>query len=109
MKKSPLQQVRDEFGSKEALAEKLIPVLDRREEESDEDFSNRIKTASNKQLLRLWRVEERVKSDFGTRDSLLDKIVDLKFGNANAGYRTKLDGYTNARLVDVHRGLAAGK
>lgn len=107
MKKSPLQQVRDEFGSKEALAEKLIPMLDARDEESPDDFARRIKTASNKQLLKIWRVENRVKAEFGSRDALLDKIVDLRFGTANDDYRNRLDRYTNARLLDIHRGLSA--
>ena len=103
MKKSPLQQVQDEFGSKQALAEKLIPRLERKEDETDEEFERRIETASNRQLLRLWRVEEQIDEEFGSRDALIDSIVELRFGKANADYRAKLETYNNARLLDIHQ------
>lgn len=104
MKKSPLQLVKDEFGSKAALADKLIPLLDRPEDESADEFARRIKTASNKQLLRLWKAEEAVKSRFGSKDALVDAIVKGRFdGKDNADYRTKISGYAKTRLLDLHR------
>lgn len=107
MKKTPLQQVKDEFGSKEALAKKLIPLLERREDEEAEEFERRILTASNKQLLRLWKAEQDVKSGFGTRDQLVDAIVKARFdGRDNADYRAKISGYAKTRLLDLHRQVA---
>ncbi len=104
MKKSPLQRVKAEFGSKDALAGKLIPLLDRSEDEDSADFERRIKTASNKQLLRLWAAEEKVKADFGSKDKLIDAIVKGRFdGKDNADYRTKISGYAKTRLLDLHR------
>lgn len=107
MKKTPIQMVRDEHGSKEQLAGKLIPLLDRREGEDDAAFERRIRTASNKQLLRLWAAEQRVKADFGGKDKLADRIVELKFaGKPNADYRAKLMRYAKTRLLDLHDSLS---
>lgn len=104
MKKTPLQQVKEQFGSKEALAKKLIPLLDRAEDEDTADFERRITTASNKQLLRLWAAEEAVKSRFGSKDKLVDAIVKGRFdGKDNADYRAKIAGYAKTRLLDLHR------
>lgn len=106
-KKSPLQLVKEQFGTKQALADKLIPVVDRlRADESDEDFARRIRAASNKQLLRLLAVEEAVKTRFGSRDALIDAIVQAKFGTANVDYRNALTKYSKVRLLDLHRQIA---
>ena len=106
MKKSPLQQVRDEFGSKDKLAEKLIPLLDRHNDESDDVFARRIRTASNAKLLRLWRAEHAVKEQFGSRDKLVDAVVELKMGRADADYRASIDSLPKTRLLDLHRQLS---
>ena len=107
MKKSPLQQVKEQFGSKEALAQKLAPLLDRNEDENDGDFLRRLRTASNRQLLRLWAVEARVKADFGSKSGLVDRVVALKFGpGGNAEYRTKVARFKKTRLLDLHDSLA---
>ena len=104
MKKTPLQRVKDEFGSKAALAEKLQPMLTKPEDESDEDFGRRLRTASNKQLLRLWDAEQRLKSGLGSKAALVDAIVKALFdGRDNADYRAKISRYTTTRLLDLHR------
>lgn len=106
-KKSPLQQVKEQFGSKKALADQLIPVIDRlRADESDADFQRRIQSASNKQLLRLFAVEQSVKDKFGSKDALIDAIVQAKFGKENADFRQALTKQSKARLLDLHRQTA---
>lgn len=106
MKKSPLQQVRDQFGSKQELVERLLPLVDRLQaDEGDAEFARRLGTASNKQLLRMWAVEAAVKEKFGSRDGLLDAVVKAKFGKENSEYRTALTRLTKARLLDLHRQL----
>jgi len=106
MKKTPLQVVNEKFGSKSALAEKLVAVLERPADEDQADFEKRIQTASNKQLLRLWNVEESVKSRFGGKPQLVDAIVTAKFGKDNADYRAKISRYAKSRLLDLHRQVA---
>ncbi len=102
-KKSPLQLVKAQFGSKEKLVEKLIPRLTKPAEESDVDFAQRIGTASNRQLLRLWNAEERVEKEFSSREELLKTLVIKKFPNGNSAYKTKISRFTNTRLLDLVR------
>jgi hypothetical protein len=106
MSKSPLTQVREQFGSKKELATKLLPLLDRRDGETEKEFAARIQGASNKQLLRLSAVEEKVKATFGSKDALVDAIVALKFGKPNADYKSKLSTFTKAKLLDLHGSLS---
>lgn len=106
MKKTPLQLVKDEFGTKDALASKLIPLLNCPEDEDKADFERRIRTASNKQLLRLWNAEQRVKQDFGSKDKLIAAIVKAKFNGSNADYSAKISRYSSSRLLDLHRQVA---
>lgn len=104
-KKSPLQQVRDRFGSKEELAKLLIPKLERPFEDEDDDFFElRIRTMSNKKLLRLHDALEEVQERFGGKSGLVDAIIELKYGgSADSGVREKLEGYRVTRLLDLHR------
>ena len=106
MSKSPLTQVREQFGSKKELAAKLLTLLDRHDGETESEFAARIQGASNKQLLRLQAVEEKVKSAFGGKDALVDAIVALKFGKPNADYKAKLSTFTKAKLLDLHTSLS---
>lgn len=111
-KKSPLQLVRDQFGSKEELVNKLLPLIDRlKKEESDSDFARRIGNASNTQLLRMWKVEQAVQERFGSKDALIDAIVRLKFKEGkngykgNADYQAALGRKSKSYLLDLHRQL----
>lgn len=104
-KMSPLQKVKTEFGTKNALADKLLPLLDRPEGDDEAAFAKRIRTSSNKQLLRLWDAQQRLKTEFGTKEALCDAIVKFKFGGANADYRNKLATYAVTRLLDLHDSL----
>ncbi|TVR01223.1 MAG: hypothetical protein EA398_10310 [Deltaproteobacteria bacterium] len=102
MRKSPLMKVKEQFGSKEALAGKLAPLLRRPEDEPEEEFERRLRTTSNRKLLRLWEAEERTKA-LGGRDAVIDFIMKAKFGERpEAAFRTRLEGYANTRLLDLH-------
>jgi hypothetical protein len=105
-RKSPIQIVAERFGTKAALAEKLIPVLDRRAGEEDEEFAQRIRTSSNRQLLRLLAAHERTESEFSGKAGLVQKISELKLGRVDSDYTTKLSKYARTRLLDLHDSLA---
>ena len=103
MSKNPLAEVKEKFGSKEALVQSLLPLLDRHDGEDDAQLAKRVRVASNRQLLRLRTAEDRVKAEFGGKDALVDAIVLLKFGaKGNADYRRKLTTLTKTRLLDLH-------
>ncbi|MCB9521298.1 MAG: hypothetical protein H6700_11540 [Myxococcales bacterium] len=106
MKKTPLQRVNEEFGSKTALAKKLAAMLEARAEESASEYEERLSRCSNKQLLRLWEAEAAVKAQFGGKAQLVDAIVKARFGRDNADYRAKIAGYASTRLLDLHRQVA---
>lgn len=101
--KSPLQRVRDEHDSKEDLVEKILEVYEAPEEEDPLDFEERISTASNRKLLRLWDYHQLVEEQFGSKQGLIDKITTAKFPGGNSGYTEKLSGYSLPRLVGLAR------
>lgn len=104
-KLTPLQEVKTRFGSKEELANQLIPVLERPDDVEDEDFERSIRTASNGQLLRLHAVQETVKKRFGSKEALVDAIVNDRFPKGNEPYKAKLLGLRASRLLDMHRSI----
>ena len=103
---TPLHTVKSEFGSKEALVEKLVPLLDRDENESDGEFRERLLRVSNRKLLRLWERENTLRDKFGSRESLIDSIVQARLGRADADYRNSLLDASTGRLLSIQAGLS---
>lgn len=97
---TPNQTVKAEYGGKEALVEKLSPLLDRNAEESESDFKDRLSRVSNKKLLRLLEREELLREKFGSREGLVDAIVARRTdGKGDADLRRKLLGLSTGRLL----------
>lgn len=102
-KQSPLQRVRAEHGSKEELVEKVLDVYEPDEDEDPLDFEERIETASNKKLLRLWDAHQTVQEEFGSKEGLIDQITTAKFPGGNADYADEISGYTLPSLLGLAR------
>lgn len=100
---SPLERVRDEHGSKEELVEKVLDIIDVPEDEDPLDVEERISTASNQKLLRLWDYHELIEDQFGSKQGLIDKITTAKFPGGNPDFAEKLEDYTLPRLVGLAR------
>lgn len=101
-KKSPLQIVRDEHGSKAELAKKVLAVLDRPEDEDEaRNFEHRVSTMSNTKLLRLWHAHQLLDDKFGSKDSLVESIVAARFPGGNEDYSVKISGFTIPKLLDL--------
>lgn len=100
---SPLERVRDEHGSKEELVEKVLEIIDVPDDEDPLDVEDRISTASNKKLLRIWDSHQIVQDRFGSRKGLIDKITTAKFPGGNPDFTEKLEGYHLPRLVGLAR------
>lgn len=97
---NPLQNVKDRFGGKEALVEKLAPLLDRGADESEADFKDRLSRVSNKKLLRLLDRETLLRDRFGSREALVDDIVSTRTaGKGDADLRRKLLSLSTGRLL----------
>lgn len=101
---TPLHTVKTEFGSKEALVGKLMPLLDRHADEDESEFKDRLLRVSNRKLLGLWKREQTLRADHGSRETLVDTVVALRKGDADL--RRKLLGASTGRLLDQHRALA---
>lgn len=101
-KKTPLQQVTEQHGSKEKLADKLVGMVDRGQEEKAE-FRGRLLAAPNSKLLRLFEAHSEVKERFGSRDGLVDDLLKLMNRAKDKDYRDKLRQWSPVRLRALHR------
>ena len=101
---TPLHTVKSDFGSKEALVEKLVPLLDRQDNESDGEFKERLMRVSNRKLLRLWEREQTLRETFTNREQLVDQIVEAKLGRGDTEMRNRLLGLSTGRLLSMRTG-----
>ena len=69
----PLHTVKEQFGSKEALVEKLVPVLEHDGEETAADFKERLPARQQSEITRLWQRHETLQSGAGSREALVDQ------------------------------------
>jgi hypothetical protein len=106
MKKTPLSQVKERFGSKPKLVEALQQLtteqlwIDRLGE------AKGLQRVSNAKLLALYDLLTDVKERFGSREKLVDTILELEKRGADDGLRSRLRRYPVARLLDLHRAAA---
>ena len=108
MKKlTPLQSVLKDFGSKEKLVSQLAAKLEKFEGEGNDDFNTRLTQVSNKKLLRLWKAQNRLESEFSSKGALVDAIVTLKNPKQanDRAFKSKLMNFRATRLLDMHDSL----
>jgi hypothetical protein len=103
-KKTPLQIVKDKYGSKAELIDAVAALVEPEEGESADDHKKRLKYVSNAKLLHLVGVAEQAKQ-LGGRDGMVDAIVTLKGQPKDHEYRDKLKKLSLGRLVDLTRSL----
>jgi pyruvate/2-oxoglutarate dehydrogenase complex dihydrolipoamide acyltransferase (E2) component len=104
LKKSPLERVKDEFGGKDKLVDKIVGILDAGDESKD-DLRKRLLGVANGKLIRLHSVATRTKAA-GGHDKLAASAADkLKHGK-DKDYVAKLGEFSNGRLLDM---LTAGE
>jgi hypothetical protein len=108
---SPLQFVKEHYGSKDELVAKVAELVEPRDGESKDELKVRLRNAANATLLHLVEVGEKVK-ELGGRDAIVKRIQDLK-GQAKDHYLAdKLKAYSFGRLLDTLRSVerrVAGK
>jgi len=106
MKKSPLASTKERFDSKEKLVQAVQKLatedlwLDRVNE------TKGLGKVSNQKLLRLHDVLSDAKKRFGSRQKLIDAILELAKRSKDQGYATRLGGYPLPRLLDLHGSLS---
>jgi len=102
LKKSPLARVKDEFGGKDKLVDKIVGILDAGDQSKD-DLRKRLLGVANGKLIRLHSVATRTKAA-GGHDKLAAAAADkLKHGK-DKDYVTKLGEFSNGRLLDMLSG-----
>lgn len=103
-KKTPLALVKEHYGSKDELINKVASLVERADGESEDEHRKRLKYVSNAKLLHLVAQAEQVKA-LGGRDGIVAKILELKGQTKDHEYSDKLKKLPLGRLVDMLRGL----
>lgn len=107
MKLSPLQIVKEKFGSRAELAEQLASMVDKMHgDESESAVKSRLLGLSNTKLLRLYAVEQKVREQYGDKQKLVDAICETRRNaghTADDAYRAKIETFTKAKLLDMTR------
>jgi hypothetical protein len=96
---SPLARVKEVFGGKDKLVDKLVGLVDAGEESKD-DLRKRLLGAANSKLLRLHVVATKVKEQ-GGHDKLAAAAATGAGHGKDKDYVTKLESFSNGRLVDM--------
>jgi len=105
-KLSPAQLVKQDFGSKKELAAKVMPLIERKADETEEEFKSKIETLSNKKLLKLYRVGTEVSEKFQTKDALVEAVYKTAHpdsGKIDNDYLNKLKTFSLGRLLDMNK------
>src|SRR5688572_27871590 len=100
MKKSPLASTKERFESKEKLVQAVEKLA------TEDLWLDRVSEAkglakvSNQKLLRLHDLLSDVKKRFGSRQKLVDAILELAKRAKDKGYASRLGGFPLPRLLD---------
>ncbi|RMG99905.1 MAG: hypothetical protein D6705_01945 [Deltaproteobacteria bacterium] len=105
MKKTPLQQVRESFGSKADLVEQVAGLVEPAEGESADELRARLRRVSNAKLLHLHAVGTKVK-ELGGKDALVKKIAELKGQPKDLPYLDALAKKSLGSLLDLYGSLS---
>lgn len=96
----PKARVADAHGSKAALAKAIAPLLARTDEDAGA-LEDRLKKASNAQLLRLQRATQTLKDKYGNREKLIAAIGEAQRKAKDKDYLAKLATYSLPQLLDL--------
>lgn len=89
------------YGGKDKLISGILNTV-KHEGESDADAIARLKTVSNKKLLRMGEVAKSV-SDRGGRDKVIAALGNALGRAKDSDYLAKLGSFSNGRLMDMLR------
>ncbi len=104
--KTPLARVKEQFGDKTKLVEAVQKLGGDDLWVARTNENKGLAHVSNAKLLRLHRVLSEVKEKFGTREKLVDAILELEKRTKDAGYKQRLSAWPVPRLYDTYRSTA---
>jgi RecJ-like exonuclease len=96
----PKARVADAHSSKAALAKAIAPLLARTDQDTGA-LEDRLKKASNAQLLRLQRATQTLQKKYGNREKLIAAIGEAQRKATDKDYLAKLDTYSLPVLLDL--------
>lgn len=100
-KPTPLQAVNSQYGTKEKLIESVVNVA-KDDDEDASDVTERLRSVSNKKLLRLAEVARVLKDNYGgKKDKLADAVAGALGRAKDSDYIEKLRTFSAARLIDL--------
>jgi len=96
---SPLARVKQEFGGKDKLVDKIVGLIDAGDESKD-DLRKRLLGAANRKLIRLHGVATQVKGA-GGRDQMAAAAAQELGKAKDKDYVAKLSTFSSGKLVDI--------
>ena len=106
MKLSPLAEVKEKFGSRDELIKVVMGKIERPDGMSDAAFEKKVRTISNRKLLKLNAAHEDMMKRFGSKDALVDAIIAIECPKkVDTVRRAHLMTLRIAQLLDRHKGL----
>ncbi len=102
--KSPLAQVKEQFGDKLALINKLAEILEQPEGKDKNKLKSKLSRVPNKKLLRLLNHQKVLTEKYGSREALITKVYELcktKNKSLQESYKQTLKKYSTGRLLDM--------
>jgi hypothetical protein len=104
--KNPLALVRETFGDKAKLVEAVEKLTGEDLWVARTNKNKGLAHVSNAKLLRLHATFTEVKERFGTRDKLIDAILEIEKRSKDAGLRQRFSEWPVPRLYDTYKSIA---
>jgi hypothetical protein len=101
--KTPLALMKDKFGDKAKLVEALEKLAGESLWLARVNTNKGLAHVSNAKLLRLHATFSEVKEKFGTREKLVDAVLELEKRTKDAGFRARLLEWPVPRLFDAYK------
>jgi hypothetical protein len=99
---SPLARVKQEFGGKDKLVDKIVVLLGSTGDEPKDELRKRLLGAANRKLIRLHQVATSLK-EHGGHDKLADAAAAGLGRTKDKDYVQKLNTFSAGRLLDMVR------
>jgi hypothetical protein len=104
--KTPLALMKEKFGDKAKLVEAVEKLTGEDLWVARTNKDKGLAHVSNAKLLRLHGIFTEVKGKFGTREKLIDAILEIEKRTKDAGYRQRLLAWPVPRLYDAYKSTA---
>jgi hypothetical protein len=104
--KTPLTLMKEKFGEKAQLVAAIEKLAGEELWVSRTNSAKGLAHVSNAKLLRLHATFTEVKAKFGTRDKLIDAILEFEVRTKDMDFRKRLSAWPVPRLFDTYKSAA---